>query len=93
MYCGKAGHVTANCNLGSCPGTTGRPANQVRNMEPLNEEDEDLEDKQSTKGPVEVNKFTEDSFHSFMTPLEGKDPYEDTVDFSVASPIFKSEEV
>ena len=53
MYCGKAGHITLNCNLGKHPGTS------LHQMESILE---DEMDKLSIYDDVQVNRLSNNSF-------------------------------
>ena len=53
MYCGKPGHITTNCNLGKCPGTS------LRQMDSTPEQDMD---KMSIHDNVEANQLSTNYF-------------------------------
>ena len=53
MYCGKAGHIALNCNLGKCPGMS------LRQMDSI---PEDEMDKLSIHDDVQVNRLSNNSF-------------------------------
>jgi len=53
MYCSKPGHVTTNCNLGKCPGTSLRQMDSIL--------DQDME-KMSIHDNVEANQLSTNQF-------------------------------
>ena len=53
MYCGKAGHIALNCNLGKCPGTSLCQTEAIL---------EDKMDKLSIHDDMQVNRLSNNSF-------------------------------